>query len=133
MRHFDHEKGAGEEEGGTFLCKLKDLPLGTARGISLGSEEGGAGEGADDAKNTREIILWHHKTGIKAFENACPHLNTPLETFPNRFLTQDGTALICSTHGARFTQTGHCFSGPCQNKYLTPLNIHIEKGNILLA
>ena len=110
---------------GTVLCPLEAVPQGTAKGVSLlaGSSEDGH----------FEIIIWHHLDGLRAFENSCPHLGMPLETFPDRFLTADGASLICSTHGALFDTAGTCFSGPCKNQTLKALPVRVDNGNIVLA
>ncbi len=79
-----------------------------------------------------DIILWRHGEEVRAFHNQCPHLGMPLETFPDRFLTADKQALICSTHGARFDKTGFCFAGPCKGKQLNGINV-IEKDGKVIA
>lgn len=75
-----------------------------------------------------------HKPVIRAYKNICPHIRTPLETFPNEFLDQsDSTILICSTHGARFQiKDGICISGPCIGQSLTPVSIKIRDNDIYL-
>src|SRR4029453_999413 len=40
--------------------------------------------------------------GYPAYVNTCPHVGMPLDLWPNEFFTDDGRALICSTHGAVF-------------------------------
>jgi hypothetical protein len=51
---------------------------------------------------------------------------TPLETFPDRFLNEDGTLLVCSTHGARFrVEDGLCVTGPCAGKALKRVPAHV--------
>jgi nitrite reductase/ring-hydroxylating ferredoxin subunit len=51
---------------------------------------------------------------IRAYHNACPHTGSPLDWLPGRFFSDDGRALVCATHGARFDPlTGACLSGPC--------------------
>jgi len=111
---------------GTLLCPLEAVPLGTAKAVRLSVT-------ASETDTQFDIIIWHHPDGLRAFENSCPHLGMPLETFPDRFLSADGTTLVCSTHGAMFDATGLCFSGPCTNQSLAPLPIEIENGNIVLA
>lgn len=71
---------------------------------------------------------------IRAYKNVCPHIQTPLETFPNDFLDQeDKNILICSTHGARFqVRDGACISGPCMGQSLTPIKIQIRGDGIYL-
>jgi nitrite reductase/ring-hydroxylating ferredoxin subunit len=92
------------------------MPEGTARGFSV----------RDEAGNRLEVIIWHQGDTLVGFVNQCPHLGLPLETFPDRFLSADGTHLICSAHGAQFDAHGACFAGPCHGRALTPLVLAVE-------
>jgi nitrite reductase/ring-hydroxylating ferredoxin subunit len=57
-----------------------------------------------------------------AYVNCCPHAGTPLDLWPNEFLTEDGRHLICATHGAIFDpRSGLCVEGPCPGATLEPL------------
>ncbi len=76
---------------GTLMCKLTALPKGKSKGMRFAFDKGDAQE------HYFEILLWHQKGGIFAFENSCPHLGTPLETFPDRFLNTKGTAHLLYT------------------------------------
>lgn len=81
----------------------------------------------------REIVIVGPMSHPRAYVNSCPHQAMPLETFPDRFLNEDRTLLICSTHGARFRVTdGHCVSGPCKGKALAPVRVIAADGMIYL-
>jgi len=104
------------------LCRLEDIPDGGAKGIDIG-------KGADQ----RGVILLRRGDVVYAYENRCPHMGTPLETFPDKFLNQTGELLICSTHGARFrVNDGLCVKGPCEGASLEPIGICVESGEILM-
>ena len=50
---------------------------------------------------------------VHVYVNACPHLGLSLDWMPGRFLTEDGTRIVCATHGAEFrVEDGHCLRGP---------------------
>ena len=52
---------------------------------------------------------------------------SPLDLWPNEFLTEDGRAFVCSTHGALFEpDTGLCTAGPCAGDRLAPLPLALE-------
>ena len=70
---------------------------------------------------------------IAGFVNQCPHMGLPLETFPDRFLSADGDALICSAHGARFHFDGACFTGPCRGQNLRRVALSVRDGHIYLS
>lgn len=64
---------------------------------------------------------------VYAYVNSCPHVGTPLDMWPGRFLTRDGEYILCATHGALFRiEDGHCVAGPCAGRGLTPLETRIE-------
>jgi nitrite reductase/ring-hydroxylating ferredoxin subunit len=97
------------------LCRPDEIPDGEARGFDLG-------RGAEP----REVFLVRAGARLFGYVNACPHLGTPLEFNPDGFLTADGSALLCSTHGALFRiADGHCFAGPCAGLALTALALEI--------
>jgi len=104
------------------LCQVDEIPEGAARGFLIG--EGVA----------RLDILVVHKDGVVcAYVNSCPHQGTPLETFPDKFLNEDGSLLVCSTHGARFrVENGYCVSGPCEGKSLPAVGCDVVDGAVVI-
>lgn len=106
-----------------LICRLADMPEDKARGFTLNGPDG----------ERLEVIIWRDEQGIRGFVNQCPHLGLPLETFPDRFLSADGTHLICSAHGAQFDAQGGCFAGPCKGDALTRLPLEIDDKHIVLA
>src|SRR4029453_4616487 len=55
-----------------------------------------------------------HDGHFRAYVNCCPHVGTPLDLWPNEFFSEDGRALICSTHGAEYEPIrGLGTAGPC--------------------
>ncbi len=108
---------------GTPLCRLDDIAEPGAKGFVFG--EGAA---------RLELFLVRTKGVVRGFLNACPHQGTPLETFPDKFLTTDGKLIICSNHGARFRpEDGVCVSGPCKGKALTKVAVTTADGVVALA
>ena len=105
------------------ICTLADMPPDAARGFTL--------YGDDHEK--LELIIWRRGDALTGFVNQCPHMGLPLETFPDRFLSADGDALICSAHGARFHFDGACFDGPCRGQNLRRVALSVRDGRIYLA
>ena len=61
---------------------------------------------------------------IVAFENVCPHLGLPLDCHTGDFVADNGGALLCDAHGARFEPgSGKCTVGPCQGDRLETLRV----------
>jgi nitrite reductase/ring-hydroxylating ferredoxin subunit len=101
------------------LCRLTDIPENGAMGFP----------GANGAFTG--LVAVRQGGDVYVFENACPHIGTPLDWTPDRFLSADGRYLICATHGAEFTiATGVCISGPCRGDRLTPVNVVVRDGTI---
>ena len=70
---------------------------------------------------------------VRVYVNSCPHIGTPLDWHPNRFLSADGQHIICATHGAAFRITdGMCISGPCHGDSLESVEVEIVDGVILV-
>lgn len=79
-------------------------------------------------------FIVHHEGDYYAYVNRCPHVGTPLDLWPNEFFTEDGRALICSTHGAVFeAASGRCTMGPCAGDTLTPLPVRREGDVVVVA
>jgi len=100
------------------LCRIAEIPDGTARGFSFGS-------GID----REEVFVYREGDLILGYDNACPHQGTPLNFMPDRFLDLEGEHFVCTTHGALFRpETGFCLMGPCQGKSLKKIAVAIEDG-----
>jgi nitrite reductase/ring-hydroxylating ferredoxin subunit len=70
---------------------------------------------------------------VHVYVNSCPHLGTPLDFVPDRFLSADGSRIVCATHGAEFRiADGECLQGPCRGDRLEPVMIQIKDGTVLV-
>lgn len=108
---------------GRRLCRADEIPEGGGRGFRFGS-------GAD----LRIVLVVRRGGAFHAYENACPHMGTPLNFLADRFFDRSGQHLLCATHGALFrVADGFCFSGPCAGKSLRPAVIQIAGDDIVLA
>lgn len=102
------------------LCQADDIATGCARGFVIG-----------EGKDRLEVVVVRTKDALRAYVNSCPHQSTPLETFPEKFLNEDGMLFVCSTHGARFrVEDGYCVSGPCEGKSLISIALDVMNGSI---
>lgn len=105
------------------LCSLVELEQTGSRGFSLGEGDW----------PLRGFIV-RTATGIAAYVNYCPHAGHPLNMRPDRFLTPDGSLILCGSHGALFARdNGLCIAGPCQGQRLTPIPVEQVSGWVLLA
>lgn len=71
---------------------------------------------------------------VYTYLNVCPHIGSPLDFEPGRFLDDEGSHIICSTHAALFRiEDGHCVSGPCEGDGLTPVGSRVRDGEVFVA
>lgn len=74
------------------------------------------------------------RDGVHAYVNRCPHAGHALNLLPHRFLTADGSLILCMSHGALFEKsTGLCVAGPCAGRALTTIPVEVDAGLVLLA
>lgn len=107
---------------GRRLCRAEEIPEGSARGFRFGS-----------GAHLRMVLVVRRKGALHAYENACPHMGTPLNFLSDRFFDRGGEHLLCATHGALFrVADGFCVAGPCAGKSLAPAAIRIADDEIVL-
>jgi nitrite reductase/ring-hydroxylating ferredoxin subunit len=103
------------------LCHLDDIPDGGAKGF--GPPEGGF----------TGLFAVRQGDAVVVYVNSCPHIGVPLDWAPDRFLTADGTRIICATHGAEFAiADGVCLRGPCFGEKLEAVKIEIRDGTVFV-
>ncbi len=103
------------------LCHLNDIPDGGAKGF--GPPKGGF----------TGLFAVRQGDAMFVYVNSCPHIGVPLDWAPDRFLTADGSRIICATHGAEFAITdGVCLRGPCFGERLEAVMIEIKDGVVLV-
>ncbi len=103
------------------LCRLDDIPDGT----SMGFTDPKAGFGG--------LFAVRQGNRLHVYVNACPHIGTPLDWVPNRFLSADRSHIICATHGAEFRiADGMCIRGPCRGDALEPVLIEVKDGIVFV-
>jgi nitrite reductase/ring-hydroxylating ferredoxin subunit len=105
------------------LCRLDAIVEPGAKGFTLEAEGG-----------KREVFVVRRLGHVFAYENACPHIGTPLDFMPDQFLTRDRKHLLCSTHGALFEiATGLCIHGPCKGRALRVLPVALRDGMVVVS
>jgi nitrite reductase/ring-hydroxylating ferredoxin subunit len=103
------------------LCALDEIAQGAARGF----DPGGVGEDT--------LFAVRQGAQVYVYLNSCPHNRSPLEFRRHRFLSHDGSQIMCYAHGARFTiDSGHCTDGPCKGEALTRIAARVVRGEVLI-
>ena len=106
----------------SVLCPLDALADPGTKGFTVPGPDG-----------PRAIFVVRRLGHVFAYENACPHIGTPLDFLPDRFLTRDGRHLLCSTHGALFEiASGLCIHGPCRGQSLKAVPVAVRDGQVVL-
>jgi nitrite reductase/ring-hydroxylating ferredoxin subunit len=101
------------------LCRVDDIADGASKGFPP-APGGFTG-----------LFAVRQGEAVHVYANACPHIGTPLDWTPDRFLSHDGSRIVCATHGAEFRITdGECLRGPCFGDRLEPVMIQIKDGTI---
>ena len=105
-----------------LLCRLDDLPRGASKGFP--PPEGGF----------YGLFAVRDEAGVHVYRNSCPHLGVPLEWVADRFLSSDGSRIVCAMHGAQLRICdGLCLEGPCRGERLEPVACHVEAGMVYVA
>ena len=105
------------------LCHVEDIPDGSGKGLTL-----------DEAGQPRDIFVVRKGTVVNAYVNSCPHVGTPLDWVPDKFMDPSGGYIMCATHGALFEiDNGACVAGPCAGARLRRLPAVVRDGKIFLA
>lgn len=103
------------------LCRLDQIPDGGARGF--------------DPESSGEDTLFVVRRGdqVHVYVNSCPHNRRPLEYLRHRFLSADGSEIVCYAHGAHFRiEDGVCVYGPCAGQALDEVPAQVEQGLVLI-
>jgi nitrite reductase/ring-hydroxylating ferredoxin subunit len=103
------------------LCRLEDLSDNASKGFPPAAG-GFAG-----------LFAVRQAGAVHVYVNSCPHLGVPLDWMPDRFLSADGSRIVCATHGAEFrVADGECIQGPCRGDRLEQVMTQINDGTLLV-
>jgi len=106
------------------LCNLNELSATGCREFRLGSGDW----------PMRGFVVRAADGSVHAYVNRCAHQRYPLNYDQDRFLTGDGSAIVCYVHLAMFEpHTGACFSGPCSGLSLARVPVRVDEEQVLLA
>lgn len=104
-------------DGGMVLCPLDALDVRGSKGFVLG--EPGA---------RRKLFVVRNENCVCGYENACPYSKGPLEWVEDQFMSLDRSHIQCTQRGAVFQLN----DGLCVGESLTPVNIAVTEGQIIL-
>ena len=108
---------------GEWRCSAADVPPGHTAKFTLQC----------GARSVAGFVV-NHDGAFHAYVNRCPHVGTPLDLWPNEFLSEDGRVLVCSTHGALYEpSTGYCTAGPCAGDSLAALPLTLEGDTVVVT
>ena len=104
------------------LCRLAELEATGCREFRLG--------GGPEA--LRGFVV-RAGGSAHAYVNRCAHLALRLNLLPDRFLTHDGSMILCTAHGAIYEKsTGYCVAGPCAGLSLERVPVRVADGLVVL-
>ncbi|HET6607494.1 MAG TPA: Rieske 2Fe-2S domain-containing protein [Rhodopila sp.] len=103
------------------LCRLDEIP------------DGGAKRFPPKPGEFTGLFAVRRGSAVHVYVNACPHIGTPLDWVPDKFLSADGTMIVCATHGAMFRiEDGVCTRGPCRGDSLEAVVVRVEDGVVMV-
>ena len=101
------------------LCSLDDISDGGSAGFEIAGTM---------------VMAIRQGDRVFAYVNSCPHVGTPLDMWPGRFLTKDGDYILCATHGALFRiEDGHCIAGPCAGQALKAVDVAMHNNEVKIS
>ena len=110
---------AGAPDAGTKLCSTKDLPVGTVVSLEVGGFP---------------ILLMRARCDLRAYVNACPHQFLPLDHKGNRLLSEDGSVIRCTNHGAGFSvETGEGTEGLGLGECLDAIPVEVDGDVVVIS
>lgn len=87
--------------------------------------------GAQGARGSALVVAT--EAGVRAWANACPHWDLPLDATDGTFWDAASKELVCGAHGARFCpRTGRCVDGPCPGGMLRALDVRVEEDRVVV-
>jgi nitrite reductase/ring-hydroxylating ferredoxin subunit len=108
---------------GEWRCDVGDLPPGHTAKFRLTCGD-----------RAHEGFALNHDGRYYAYLNLCAHVGTPLDLWPNDFMSEDGREIVCATHGALYEpESGLCTAGPCAGDHLTPLPVRVEGQTVVVS
>jgi nitrite reductase/ring-hydroxylating ferredoxin subunit len=110
-------------KSGTLLCETSDIKAGEAKEFRFGG----------DSPFAFRLFIHNANGTFKAYRNACPHYDVPLNHTPGEVFTSDRQHFLCMTHYAKFETThGRCVEGPCEGEFLEHIPL-TQEGNLLFV
>lgn len=104
------------------LCPLEDIPNKGSRAYVLDTEN-----------KPLNLMAIRKQNQVFVYENSCPHIGTPLDFIPGKFLDKKKKYILCSSHGALFRiNDGYCIAGPCEGKSLKMVASTIKDKHIYI-
>jgi nitrite reductase/ring-hydroxylating ferredoxin subunit len=104
------------------ICRMSDLDEHGSRAFTIG---------AGDWPLRGFVVRAGNE--VRGYVNHCPHAGHPLNLIAHRFLTSDGTLIVCCSHGALFEKsTGYCVAGPCAGQRLRVIPVQVVAGFVML-
>jgi nitrite reductase/ring-hydroxylating ferredoxin subunit len=109
-----------------WVCREEELLDGVVRTARLGQDA--------DGLPILALLLRDDEGDIVAYRNLCQHLPVPLDGGTGELLSEDGSHLVCGTHGATYRlHDGYCVEGPCEGMALQRLYVREDRGDLYVS
>jgi nitrite reductase/ring-hydroxylating ferredoxin subunit len=109
---------------GAYLCDAGEVGAGEVREFRFGG----------DTNFPFRMFIYNDGGELKAYRNACPHYDVPLNHEQGKVFTPDGKHFLCMTHHAIFEPgTGLCVQGPCKGEALDTIPLRQDGDRLLVG
>jgi len=122
MKRWFEERHAPDP--GTYLCTTGEIADKQVREFRFGQ----------DTNFPFRMFIFNEGGTFRAYKNACPHFDVPLNHVPGDLFTEDGRYFLCMTHYAKFdTADGTCIEGPCEGDALDRIPLIQEEDRLVVG
>jgi nitrite reductase/ring-hydroxylating ferredoxin subunit len=109
---------------GSYLCDIAEVGESQVRELKFGT----------DTHVPFRMFIYNDAGTLRAYMNACPHFNVPLNYLPGELFTTDRRQFICMTHYAKFNlDDGRCSEGPCEGEGLEVIPLLFDGERVLVG
>lgn len=96
------------------------------------ADPGAKGFSPPGARFADDYFVVRRGNELGCFSNVCSHAGQTLNWAPDRFLSRDGSLILCASHGAVYDPiSGDCRGGPCRGRGLQRWPVSVVAGVIM--
>ncbi len=108
----------------TYLCEASAIGVAEVKEFRFGA----------DSPYAFRLFIYNDAGTLRAYRDACPHFNVPLNYVEGDVFTPDRSRFLCMTHYAKFAlHDGSCTEGPCEGQGLRQIPLMRDGERVLVG